>query len=77
MIVNGKLLDHVRFDHLYDADGAYDGFAAGAATASIDMKGYDGCLILAFGLDVTASGGNNLSGLIVESNSAADGSGTD
>lgn len=73
MLVNGRLVDHVKIDHIYDADGDYDGMAQASASHRIDMKGYDGCLVVVKGLDVQADSTNYLSGFLVESSASTTG----
>lgn len=75
MLVNtGRLSDHIRIDHVYDAAGTYDGTTT---AMDIDMQGWDGCLVLLFGTGVAADGTHYTAGLKVISNSDSDGGGTD
>lgn len=69
-----RLIDQIRVDHIYDADGTYDG-TAGAM--DIDMQGWDGCLVMVFGQVSVADGTDHLVAFKVISNSASDGTGTD
>lgn len=69
----GRLVGQVRFSSVYDADGTYDGTAD-----MLDMKGWDGCLVLALPADVLPSVGTNfLTGFKIVSNNTAAGGGTD
>lgn len=67
-----RLCDQVKIDHVYDADGAYDG----TAQTMLDMRDFDGCCVLALG-GTTADATHHLTSLNVISNSASDGGGTD
>lgn len=69
-----RLNDATRIDHVYDADGTYDGTAT---AMDIDMQGFDSCLVTLYGTSVTADGSNFVSGFKITSNSESDGSGTD
>jgi hypothetical protein len=69
----GMLSEHVRIDHAYDANGAHDGTAFGM----LDMNGWDGCLVLVFGLSVASSATNHVTGFKIVSNTTAAGGGTD
>lgn len=67
-----RLCDQVRIDHVYDADGAYDG----TGQTMLDMRDFDGCCVLLVG-GTTASATHHITGFTIISNSASDGSGTD
>lgn len=69
---NARLCDSIRIDYAYDADGTYDGTAA-----MIDMKDYDGCMVLVLGAATTGSATNHVKAFKVVSNTTAAGAGTD
>lgn len=69
---NARLCDQIKIDHVYDANGAYDGTAS-----MIDMTGYDGCLVLVLGAATVPSATHHITGFKVVSNTTAAGAGTD
>lgn len=75
MLVNtGRLCDHVLITHVHDAAGTYDGTVT---TMDVDMKGWDGCLVLLLGAAVQADATHYSQGFRIISNSKSDGTGTD
>lgn len=74
MSTTARIDGQIRVDHVYDADGAYDGTAT---AMDIDMQGYGACLTLLFGTSVAFSAANLITGFKIVSNSDADGGGTD
>jgi len=70
---NSRLVDNIRVDSVYDADGAYDG----TAQTMIDMQGWDGCLVLVLPAGTTASATHHVTGFKVVGNTSSTGGGTD
>ncbi len=68
-----RLSDNIKIDHVYDADGAYNGTGAGM----LAMRDYEGCLVLAVGASVTPVTTHHITGFKVVGNTTAAGAGTD
>jgi hypothetical protein len=69
---NARLSDQIRIDSVYDPAGDTD-----LTTAMIDMKDYDGCLVLLIPGPTTASGSHLITAFGVVSNTTSAGGGTD
>ena len=68
---NARLCDSIRIDSVYDADGAHD---LSASAMAIDMKDWDGCLVLVQPALTTADATHHITGFKVASSDASDGS---
>lgn len=66
-----RLCDQVKFDHVVDVDGTYDGTGT-----MVDMRDYDGCCVVVTG-GTTADTTHHLTSVNVISNTTAAGAGTD
>jgi hypothetical protein len=73
---NARLCDQIKIDYAGVAGAASAGFD-GTSGTMIDMKDYDGCLVLILGEVTTASATHSITGFKVVSNNAAAGGGTD
>ncbi len=69
---NARLSDQVRVDSVYDPLGDTD-----LGAVAIDMKDYDGCLVLLIPTITTASDSHLITGFKIVSNTTAAGAGTD
>lgn len=69
---NARLSDCIRVDSVYDPLGDTD-----LTGVPIDMKDWDGCLVLILPTITTPDATHHITGFAVASNSASDGSGTD
>ena len=67
-----RLSDMIKIDYVIDADGTYDG-----TPDMIDMKNWDGCLVIVSSGTTTIDNTNHLTGFKVQSNTTAAGAGTD
>ena len=74
MVGTARLSETVRMDHVYDANGTYDGTSD---DTMLDMLGFDGVLIWAMAAQTVVDASNLITAFKVVSNSASDGSGTD
>lgn len=68
-----RLCDQVRFTHIADADGTWDG----TTDPMLDMRDYDGCCIVICATTVAVDATHFLEFAKVVSNSDSDGGGTD
>jgi len=67
-----RLCDNVSIEYVYSVSGTYDGTAA-----MVDMRGYDGCMVLVLGTVSALSATDHLTGFKIVSNTTAAGAGTD
>ena len=67
-----RLCDNVKVDYVYSTSGTYDGTAD-----MVDMRGYDGCMVLVLGSVSALAATDHLTGFKIISNTTSAGAGTD